>query len=190
MEGKTKINWVKQPIGCSVFLMENKWEIHYVRCVWNHKFSSTVWRYKLDLGGQRPLRSIFSLHNVSILAHIESISDLNAVFAADGGCVSCSIPVSICRRRNRKGRSALKTGARDRLRSTIAARSTGTSWKRVHRQPVRLTVPLAPSLTHLWWQRPWCRPLWPRSSRRGRRRTRRVSPPLQSHTRSIGNTSK
>lgn len=36
----------------------------------------------------------------------------------------------------------------------------------------------APLSPHLWWQPPWCRPLWLLFSRRGRRRTRRVSHPL------------
>lgn len=31
----------------------------------------------------------------------------------------------VCRRRNKNGRSALKTGARDRLSSTIAAKGQG-----------------------------------------------------------------
>lgn len=34
------------------------------------------------------------------------------------------IPVLVCRRRNKKGRSALKTAARDRLSSTIAAKGS------------------------------------------------------------------
>lgn len=35
-----------------------------------------------------------------------------------------TVPVLICRRRNKKGRSALKTGARDRFSSTMAATTT------------------------------------------------------------------